>query len=105
MVNLLDYVANRFIEERVKAKVPIKIISEPSSVTHNLLTLKDKKELRETRLLPELKNVKLNEYITEDAVAILGSRADQPIGILIHHRDFAQEQRILFELLWKIAKK
>lgn len=104
MVGLLDYGATRFIEERVKAKIPIKILSEPSETTRDLLMKKDKKEFRQTRVLPQLKDIKLNQYITEDSVAILGSRSDEPIGIIVHHKDFAQEQRLLFEILWSTAK-
>jgi sugar-specific transcriptional regulator TrmB len=104
MVELLPYFAPNFIKQRSKAKVPIKIISEPSETTSELLTGKDKEELRETRVLEDMKKIKLNEYIGEDSVAILSSRAEKPVGIIIHHKDFAQEQRILFEKIWKIAK-
>lgn len=105
MVDLLPYFAPRFIKNRVKARIPIKIISEPSKTTEELLTKKDKKELRETRVISEFKNISINQYIAGNSVAILGSRADEALGIIIHHKDFAQAQKIIFDLLWKIAKK
>jgi len=104
MVELLPYFAPNFIKQRTKAKIPIKIISEPSETTATLLTNKDKEELRETKVLEEMRQINLNEYIGEDSVAILSSRAEKPVGIIIHHKDFAQEQRILFEKIWKLAK-
>ena len=65
----------------------------------------DKKEFRETRILPELSKIKVNEYITDNLVAILGSKAEEPVGIIIRHKDFAQLQKQLFERVWKLAKK
>jgi sugar-specific transcriptional regulator TrmB len=105
MIKLVPFFGPHFIEARVKKKIPIKIISEPSEFTDKELIAKDKKEFRETRVLPELTNVNINEYITEDLVAILGSRADEPIGILIRQKDFARLQIELFERVWKVAKK
>ncbi len=105
MINLVPFFGPHFISERAKRKIHIKIISEPSKFTQEELINKDKKEFRETRVLPELSKINVNEYITEDLVAILGSRADEPIGILIKHKDFAGLQRALFEKIWKIAKK
>ena len=105
MVDLLPSYAPRFIQERVKRRIPIKIISEPSQTTTTLLKNKDSKELRETRTLKEFKKIPINEYISGDMVAILESRADEPIGIIIYNKDFADEQRILFEKLWSIAEK
>lgn len=105
MVNILPYFSPRFIKNRVKAKIPIKIISEPSKTTTDLLIKKDKKEFRETKVLSEFKNIPINQYIAGDMITILGSRIDEPVGIIIHHKDFAKAQRIIFDKLWKIAKK
>lgn len=105
MVDLLPIYGPRFIKDRVKERIPIKIISEPSETTDKLLRSKDKIEFRETRTLPEFKKIPINQYISGDVVAILGSRQDEPVGILIHNKDFAEEQRIIFEKLWSISKK
>jgi len=105
MLNLVPYFSRYFISERANRKIPIRIISEPSKTTDDVLRSKDKMQLRETRLMQELKDMAVNEYISEDIVAILGSRADEPFGIVIHSKDFAKEQKILFEKLWKIAEK
>ena len=105
MVNLVPYFSRYFISERAKNNIPIKIISEPSKMTDELLVKKDRKEFRETRTMEGFKNIKLNQYMNEDLVAILGTRAEEPIGIVIYHKEFAKEQRIIFEKLWKIAKK
>ncbi|MGV8150142.1 MAG: TrmB family transcriptional regulator [Candidatus Woesearchaeota archaeon] len=105
MVDLLPIYGPRFIKDRVKEKIKIKIISESSETTNKLLKSKDKIELRETRTLEEFKKIPINQYISGDTVAILGSRQDEPVGILIHNKDFAEEQRIIFNELWKISKK
>lgn len=105
MFKVIPYFIPNFIKSRVKAKIPIKIITEGSEFTQKVLKNKDKQELRETRTIKEFNKILINEYITDDFVAILGSRADEPIGIIIHHKDFAQAQKIIFEQLWKKAKK
>ena len=105
MTELMPYFAPRFINDRVKAKIPIKIISEESKTTDVLLKEKDKKEFRETRTINNFNKLLVNQYMTDDVVAILGTRADEPIGIVIHHKDFARAQRIIFEQLWQKAKK
>ncbi len=105
MLKLLPYFGPSFIKDRVKAKIPIKIISEESKTTTTLLKNKDKSEFRETRTIKDFNKILINQYMTDDVVAILGTRADEPIGIVIHHKDFARAQRIIFEQLWEKAKK
>ena len=64
----------------------------------------DKKELRETRIFPKLMNVEFSQYIFGDSVAIFGSNQNEPIGMIISNKEFANSQRIIFEELWKKAK-
>lgn len=105
MVNLLPVFGPNFIKNRVKQKIPIKIISEPSKTTKELLKDKDEQEFRETRTLKEFNRIEINQYFNDDYVAILGSRVDKPLGIIIYHKDFAQSQKIIFDKLWEKAEK
>jgi HTH-type transcriptional regulator, sugar sensing transcriptional regulator len=105
MLDILPVYGPRFIKDRVKLKIPIKIISEPSKTTTKILKNKDKAELRETRTIPQFKDMALNQYFNEDFVAILGTREDKPIGIVIYHKDYAKAQKIIFDRLWINAEK
>lgn len=105
IIKIIPFYGPRFIKKRVKAKIPIKIISEQSSTTKEFLQDLDKKELRETRILPKLMHVKFSQYIFGDSVAIFGSNENEPIGMIITNKEFADSQRIIFDELWKMAKK
>ncbi len=104
MLNLVPYFGPNFIKKRAELKIPIRIISEKSSTTTHLLVEKDKKELRETKILDDLKNIPMNIYIFGDSVAILSSREQEPVAFLINHKDFAHMQRTIFEQVWKKLK-
>lgn len=104
MVHLLPFFSLNFINKRVEKKIPIRILSEDSEITTNLLKKKDKKEYRETRIIKELNQVAINQYVYGDSVALLGSKENEPAGIIIKHKDFADCQKIIFERLWKQAK-
>ena len=104
MVKIVPYYGPRFIKKRVKAKIPIRIISEESPETKEFLQDLDKKELRETRILPKLMNVKFSQYIFGDSVAIFSSNQHEPIGMIVSSKEFADSQRIIFEELWKQSK-
>lgn len=104
MIKIVPYYGPRFIKKRVKAKIPIRIISEVSPTTKEFLQDLDEKELRQTRILPKLMNVKFSQYIFGDSVAIFGSNQNEPVAMIITNKEFADSQRIIFEELWKKAK-
>ncbi len=100
MLTLLPYYAPRHIADRVKHKIPLKVLSEDSTIARNVLFSKDKKEYRETRVFNELKDTPMTIYIAENMVALLGTNKDEPLGILIHHKDFAKALEIIFDKVW-----
>jgi len=105
MVKLIPYFAHYFIKQRATKKIPLRIICEPSQFSKTMLKNKDTKEYRKTRTLESCNGIFLNEYVFGDKVAILDSEADEPVGILITHKEFAKTQRILLEETWKNSKK
>ena len=105
MLSLLPFYAPRHIADRVKNKIPLKVFSEESEIAEKILFSKDKKEHRETRVFNELKNTAITIYITEGLVALLSTSKDEPLGILIHHKEFAMAQQLIFEKLWANSKK
>lgn len=105
MLHALPFYSTNFIKRRVEDKIPLQILSEDSPTTRKLLVSKDKKEFRETRLLEELKNISINQYIFDDSVAILNSKEGEFSGIIIRNKEFSDCQKLIFEKLWKNAKK
>ncbi len=103
--NVLPFFVPNFIKNRIKKRIFIRLLNEKTKESIELMKKKDKKELRETRFLPELKDVAITEYIYGEKVAILNTNPDDPFGILIRNKDFAKTQNLLFELLWKKAER
>lgn len=101
-LSLLDFYFPQYIVKRVKEKIKIKVLTEKSKETI-ALKKKDKKEFREMRFLPEGIEFPTAINIYGSKVAIL-SLEKEPIGIILENEDFAKTQRIVFELLWKLAK-
>ena len=103
--DVLPFFVPNFINQRIKAKIPIMLLNEKTEESVELMKKKDKKELRETRFIEQLKDIPITEYIYGDNVAILNTRKDEPTGIIIRNSDFAREQKIVFDLLWQKAEK
>jgi len=103
--NVLPFFTPNFIKNRIKNKINIKLLNEKTKESIELMKKKDKQELRETRFIPELKDIVITEYIYGEKVAIINTNPEDPFGILIRNNDFAKAQKLLFDLLWKTAEK
>lgn len=103
--NVLPFYVPNFVNQRAKAGIFIKLLNEKTKESVELMKKKDKAENRETRFIQELKDIPLTEYIYGDNVAIMSTKKEEALGIIIRHSDFAKEQKLLFDLLWKEAEK
>ncbi len=101
---MLTYFLPVFVKRRIKAGIHSRLILEKSR-TSKELALHNKKELREIRFLDEMKDMETVVYIYGNKLAILTFMKKEPIAIIIENKEIADSQRILFESLWKIAKK
>lgn len=102
---VLPFYVPHFVKQRAKSGIFIRLLNEKTPESIELMKKRDKKELRETRFIPQLKDIPVTEYIYGDNVAIMGTSPEEPLGIIIRHKEFAKAQRLLFELLWKNAEK
>ncbi|MBW2990884.1 hypothetical protein KY348_04210 [Candidatus Woesearchaeota archaeon] len=103
--NVLPFFVPRFIKKRMQSRISIKLLNEKTRESINLMKKRDKQELRETRFVPRLKNIPLTEYIYGNKVAILSTKPEEPLGVIINHLEFAKSQQLLFDLLWEKAEK
>ncbi len=104
ILSLLKFFVPQFIEQRKKAGIRIRLLTEKSKETMQLMKKKDKTEKRETRFLPAIEKVPNTVYIYGKKVAILNTTEKEPVGILVENEDYANTMRILFEDFWKKAK-
>ncbi|EKD56059.1 MAG: Transcriptional regulator, TrmB [uncultured bacterium] len=92
-----------FIKKRVKSNCSIKVLAvdEPGNVK---LIANDKKELRETRILPKNTYFTAETYIYGNKVAMLDF-SNEIIGFIVKSSEFADAQRSIFKTLWSFLKK
>lgn len=102
-LQLLRFYFPNYIKRRVKEKIKIKVITEKSKESLEIHK-KDKEELREMKFLPEGFEFPTSTNIYGNKVAIL-SLEKEPVGVIIDNEDIAKTQRIVFNLLWRIAKR
>ena len=101
-IQILEFYFPNYIQRRIKAKIPTRVITEKSIETIEMLKTQ-KKEIRESKFISGL-GFPTVTYIYGDKVAILSLEKDI-IGLIIENKDIANTQKQIFELLWKIAKK
>ena len=102
---IVPFYVPHFVKQRAKAGIFIRLLNEKTKESIELMKKRDKQELRETRFIPQLKDIPVTEYIYGDNVAILGTKPEEPLGIIIRHKEFAQSQKLLFDLLWDSAER
>jgi sugar-specific transcriptional regulator TrmB len=94
--------ANYYIPQRIKRRIPIKIIlsGPPKSKSIHLKT--DPYAFREVKLVDsKLFPVPLDAYIYGDNVSMLLYRSDsEPLGLIIRSKEIATFMRSLFHLIW-----
>jgi len=96
---------NYYIPERIKRKIPIKIIVS-GSVKGKRINLKTATHhLREVKNINEkLYPIPLDLYIYDDNISFSVYRTDsEPIGVIIRSREIAQTMRSLHKFIWNKA--
>lgn len=98
---LLPVYFQTYYKRRTKKGIKVKAIY-PVSKNSYLHKLRDKEELRESRLIPEEFNFHLDILIFDNKVAITSIK--EQFGVLIESEDMAKAQKDFFDLIWKSTK-
>ncbi len=94
----------QFRRRRKEKRIRVKMISEKSKMIQQIRK-NDKQELRKIRYLAEvMKDSKVATFIYGNKVAMITVSPEQQIGIIIEDKQISDNQRLIFENLWKIAK-
>jgi HTH-type transcriptional regulator, sugar sensing transcriptional regulator len=88
----------RFIDERIKKNLPIKVLAVSNKKAEGLQKT-DSKELRETKILPSGVNFSAETYIYNNKIAILDYKKDI-IGVIIESEPMSNSHRAIFEMTW-----
>lgn len=99
-INSIHLFFTRLHQQRVKHKVPAKIIFNESS--RNLFPEQEKSPHVQAKYLFETTPAAINIYKDYTIIAILNA---EPLTFLIHNKETADSFREYFQVMWKIAKK
>ncbi len=97
------YFIENYIKRRVERKIRLRLLTEKNEITKEHYAT-DKKSLRETKYLLDIHEISTAGYIYGNKVAML-SLVENPVGVIIENTEFADTQRVFFELLWKNASR
>lgn len=95
----LDEDGQDFIKKRIEAKIPVRIIIPASKEAIEQKGL-DKKEFRETKMLPQTvftSNVRIGMY--ENKIFIVNHK--EKFGLIIESSDIVEPLKKIFELIWR----
>ena len=103
-LNAFKHYPENFIQKRADKNIKLKaVLAEEDS---NDPVYKDKKifKLSDIRFLKELNQISADVFIYGNRIAFL-TCSDNPVGIIIRNKEVLEQQKIIFNLLWKISKK
>ncbi len=93
-----------YIVERVKKRIRLRVIF-PDDKENYLMLKNDKKELRQTRFLPQNSyNPPIEAQIHPNKVVYIAHSEREPFATVIENAAIAMAERQKFELLWNIAE-
>jgi len=84
-----------FILSRVRKGIQAYVLASDTKGAH-LLQKYDDRELRETKIIKELRPIKNETYIYADKVAVLGF-SNTIFGFIVQDKEFAELQKMLFD--------
>lgn len=102
-----SYSSSFYIRERIRRKIPIKIIISGIDSYGKTKLVSDSKAFREVRMVKEkLFPCPLEIFIYGDKVSFIVFREDSdPCGIIVHSQEISLGLKSLFELAWLSAGK
>ena len=104
LMKKLTYAFPNYIQRRIEAKIPIKVIAERNKETEKYIPNK-KETYREIRFVPKEFEFPNAMYIYGDKIAMLDLNKDPSIGIIIKDESLNKMFRAIFNLIWKNASK
>jgi sugar-specific transcriptional regulator TrmB len=103
-LNTLQHYPENFIQKRAEHKIPLKAVLANEDKGDPAYNNKKIYALSNLKFLEHFNNTTTNVFIYGDKVAFMTS-GENLVGIIIKNSDVVKQQRELFNLFWKIAKK
>ncbi len=101
-IEYMNYYLPNFAKERVKNKIPIRLLLNDSKWTKKWLSeFNNKKELRKIKFHKYKEDFKSTIYIFGDSTLIIFLSKKNPLAVLINDSNYSTTQKLIFEQLWK----
>jgi len=95
---LLEFYAPNYISRRKKQKMFFSLITNKTKESEEMKK-NDEKELRKTKFISKMKNLRIGSYIFGENVAFIVFSKKEPFGVLIKNKDIADAQKEIFNLI------
>ena len=102
---ILKYTGISFRKKRIAKKLKVTAITDSSAVHHELFEKEEYQKYSKLIILESLRNMPSWTYIYNNKVAIISFEKENPNIIVIDSKPVYEKEKMVFELLWKIAKK
>jgi sugar-specific transcriptional regulator TrmB len=101
MLDKLEFYFPHFIKQKRKQRIYSKVITEDCKEMHEYKKKAPKKYIN---MKFTDKAIRVTKIIYGNKVAYLTFDKDNSIGILIDNKEIVEQERVLFEVLWKLVK-
>ena len=95
---------DNFVQKRSEAKIKLRAVLALEDKGDKIYKIDQISKLSKIKYSKEMNKVSSNTFIYGDRVAFMTSE-DDPTGIIIKNSKIVQQQKKIFEILWKTAKK
>jgi sugar-specific transcriptional regulator TrmB len=101
---VLEHYPNDFILKRQQHNIFLRAVLAEEDRGHPTYKLKSIIKLSDLRFSKDFNGISSNVFIYSDRVAFISS-GQNPVGIIIVNSEISEQQKKLFEILWKNSKK
>ena len=101
---ILPFFAHQISEERKQKKIKSLLLMDDSPQAKEVQA-RDKKEYRETKVLPLVNDMKTGIYIFGKSIAFFSFSQKEPVAIVIENEDVAKALESIFKHFWAEQKK
>ncbi|MDO8740539.1 MAG: helix-turn-helix domain-containing protein [Candidatus Woesearchaeota archaeon] len=102
---IIKYQAIDFMKKRIKNKIKWKGISDSGFKEHIFFEKPEYKKITVLKVDDSFKNIGTWNYIYNNKIAILSFNKENFVGIIIEDETINKTAKLIFEKLWKQAKK
>jgi len=93
-----------YLAERVSKKIKVRAITQDNQETRKMLQ-RDKKELRETRILdPWQFNKEVEIDVYDNKILAISLEGNNSVAIILESKTIVEALRQMFEIIWRVAK-